>query len=249
MFPRDYYPSVQTNSPIALDLDALVYTGADGTRYMIETYVDPTNIAGLQLWLRADSITDVEDGGSVATWSDFSGQGRDASAPATGAQPTFHSIARNGRPAVRFDGTEQILNGPAGNWRSFFAVVWCDPSPTEHMSLWGGSSSTMDMSIRRYSFGPNYCHGNANDFAPASTYRIDGTVTNQVPNGIWHVVSCQSPMMRNYGYQVGGTGLWPSRRWKGEIAEILVYDSALSTLEMQKVERYLAAKYGLPQPR
>lgn len=252
MFPRDYFPSSLTTSQIPLDLDGntLVYTGADGTKYLVETYLHPESIPGLQLWLRADSIADVADGGPIATWNDSSGQGRHASAPTGGARPTFQAIARNGRPAIRFDGKSQLLNGPAGNWRSFFAVAWCDTSPSEHMSLWGVSVPTMDMSVRRFSVGPNYSHNNGNDFAPRSAYRIDGTPTNQVPNGIWHVVSCQSPVTRNFAYRVAGTSAMPNiRLWTGQIAEILVYDSALSALDSQKVEQYLAAKYGLPAPR
>ncbi len=255
MFPRDYYPSVQaatssttSPSPFGLDGNALVYTGADGTRYLVDAELHPANLAGLRLWLRADTITGVVDGGSVGTWNDSSGQGRNAVAP-SGAQPTFRAVARNGRPALRFDGVSQFMNGPASNWRSFFAVAWCDPAPTPHMSLWGASPTTMDLSVRRLSTGPNYCHGNVNDFAPASAYRIDGTATNQVPNGYWHVVSCLASSTQTFAYEVGGTGLWPTRRWLGMIAEILVYDSALSVLDFQKVEQYLAMKYGLPMPR
>ncbi len=244
MFPRDYFPSSLT--PFNVENNALVYTGTNGTKYLVETYPHPANIPGLQLWLKADTITDVVDGASVTTWSDSSGQSRDASAPSTGAQPTFQAIARHGHPAVVFNGTNQFLDGPAANWQTFFAVAWCDTSPTQHMSLWGAAPSNMDMSVRRFSYGPNYCHGNANDFATVANYWINGTATNQVTNGVWHIVSCQSPTIRNFAYCVGGTGLWPSRLWKGKIAEILIYDSALSVLDMQQVERYLATKYGLP---
>jgi hypothetical protein len=249
VFPRDYFPSL-TTSLTPLDENAAVYAGSDGTKYLIETHLHPASIPGLQLWLRADSLTNLPDGSAVTSWNDSSGQGRNASAPTTaGAQPTYQAIARNGRPALQFNGTTQFLSGPAANWQTFFAVAFCSTSPTLHMSLWGASPSTTDMSVRRLSTGPTYCHGNGNDFAPTPSYRIDGTPTNSVPNGIWHLVSCQAASPRNFPYRVAGTGGQPARLWAGAIAEILVYDSALSLLNTQKVEQYLASKYGLPPPR
>jgi hypothetical protein len=40
-------------------------------------------------------------------------------------------------------------------------------------------------------------------------------------------------------------GYFGSRQWKGKIAEIVIFDSALSATDQQKVEGYLGHKYGL----
>ncbi len=248
MFPQEYFPTGMGS--IVLDGDLLSYRKTDGTKYTIGTTFHPANLPGLQLWLRADAITDLLDGGAVTSWPDSSGNGRHASQSSASFRPSFRAIARNGRPAVLFNGTSQFLDGPSANWRSVFAVARCGTTPSDHMSLWGCSTSGVDLSIRRFGSGPSYSHNNANDMALASGYRIDGVVTNQVPNGVWHVVSCLSPVPRTFPYRVGGTGLFSTARlWTGEIAEILIYDAALTPSNFQKVEQYLANKYALPDAR
>ena len=48
--------------------------------------------------------------------------------------------------------------------------------------------------------------------------------------------------------QIGGVNCCGQLNWKGDIAEILVYDRALSGAEYQSVEVYLEEKYGIPEP-
>lgn len=57
------------------------------------------------IWFPADHLTGIVDGGSVATYVDWSGNGRDAT-QATGAkQPTFKASDFAGKPTVRGDGS------------------------------------------------------------------------------------------------------------------------------------------------
>lgn len=69
---------------------------------------NPRNIPNLQLWLPADRINQA-DSTSVATWSDQSGNGYDATQGNSAARPTYIASGLNGLPVVRFDGTDDVL--------------------------------------------------------------------------------------------------------------------------------------------
>jgi hypothetical protein len=65
-----------------------------------EVTAAPFNVA---VWLRADVITGLADGASVAVWPDATGNGFDAIQSNSNQQPAYISHAINGLPAVRFN--------------------------------------------------------------------------------------------------------------------------------------------------
>lgn len=91
----------------------------------------PTDIAGLQLWLKADGnvyntgTTQATNGQTVATWADASGNARDAT-QATGAdKPTFQTNVVNSKPVIRFPfGGTSFMGTASGSYsvQSYFVV-------------------------------------------------------------------------------------------------------------------------------
>jgi hypothetical protein len=82
------------------------------------------------------------------------------------------------------------------------------------------------------------------------TFRSNGAVNGAVSVDVWldgdsGTVSLDDVIVGDY-LMVGAcnkhTGTYP---WHGDIAEIVVYASAVAGGERLMVERYLAAKYGL----
>jgi hypothetical protein len=73
----------------------------------------PASTADLQIWLKADEIKGVADGGAVALWPDSSGHGRHAAQVRANSRPTLLRDGPNGRPVVRFDGVDDHLLTPA----------------------------------------------------------------------------------------------------------------------------------------
>jgi len=61
------------------------------------------------LWLRADSITGISNGASVASWLDVSGNSNNASQGVANRQPLFITNELNGNPVVRFDGLDTLI--------------------------------------------------------------------------------------------------------------------------------------------
>jgi probable HAF family extracellular repeat protein len=104
----------------------------------------------LKLWLKADTIAGLNDGDSIATWSDQSGNGNNATQATSGNRPAYRTSVINSKPAVRFDGTNDyfdlpnLLNG-ATQAEVFVIVKATADIPSGSRGLWrfgnSGSSS------------------------------------------------------------------------------------------------------------
>jgi len=64
---------------------------------------------GLQLWLRADRGVELVKGSSVVAWRDQSGNGHDAVQSDPYRCPRLIQSSIQGRPAIRFDGEDDVL--------------------------------------------------------------------------------------------------------------------------------------------
>jgi hypothetical protein len=69
--------------------------------------IDPSDLSP-SAWWKADSIT-VVDGAAVSPWLDSSGNGRSLSQATPGYTPRLIRRQLNGLPAVRFDGSDDLL--------------------------------------------------------------------------------------------------------------------------------------------
>lgn len=87
----------------------------------------PKKISGIQRWMNAENTTQ-ESGGRVITFTDLSGNSRNyTAASASTARPTYTTNVFNGRPALTFDGTANILDGGTNkdlvNTAAYTAIV------------------------------------------------------------------------------------------------------------------------------
>lgn len=71
----------------------------------------PAFISNLKIWLQANQITGLNDGDAVTTWSDSSGNGYNATQSTGSLKPLYKTNIKNGLPVVRFDGTDDFLEG------------------------------------------------------------------------------------------------------------------------------------------
>jgi hypothetical protein len=79
--------------------------------------------AGASLALDARFIHDVSDGTTVQTWSDRSGNGRNATQATAGARPTYKSSIQGGNGILRFDGGDHYqANFTTGTEYSLYAI-------------------------------------------------------------------------------------------------------------------------------
>jgi hypothetical protein len=221
----------------------------------------PADIPGLQAWWKADALA-LADGASVSTWPDSSGNGHNATQTGT-ARPTFRVSGLNGRPAVRFAViSTQFLNVapplvvtpmavPPVPWTSF-AVM---------QAITGVNGFALCSSVGYGLFTPliagdgklKMCDGSGNytdaggPVIGAGAHVFSG---HPDPGRAVFLDGVSQTMGPFIGPAPGGDfdriGIYSGGPADANIAEILFYDSILSTSDRQAVEQYLKTKYGTP---
>jgi hypothetical protein len=235
-----------------------------GSRMVWSAFTPPA-IPGLRLWLDAsfglyDSQVGgnpVNDGGVVARWEDLSGNNFNA----TGASgPTLQLEQVNGMPCLFFGGVNFLQIPSILNGTSATAFVVVKPNLT------GADSGALIGNI-----GPSNSHypyraGNIFDDFATTVRKNDITQ----PSGFygWHLYNVLSEA-NNWQYifngnlhfstasntytsgpQVPGPFIGKSSLsgffgFFGRISEIVVYNSALTTPQLELVTEYLRGKYAL----
>lgn len=208
------------------------------------------------LWLDAeDTGTITLNGSTVSQWSDKSGNARNAT-QATGAlQPTYVSTGLNGKPTVNFTVSNKMptLNGAAngsGNFSLFLVrqETGSIAGFTVPFAFYAGQTSVAHVNTpyaTTNSFVSWRGTVRSNPNILANTWYInswieDGTTTVFHNNGLLTVTytggstpnSASSILMINDGSA-------------NHYAEVVIVHSALSTDNRQKLEGYLAWKWGL----
>lgn len=212
-----------------------------------------TDVAGCVLWLKADAIVGLNDGDAVGTWEDSSTANNDVSQSTADNKPSYQTNELNGKPVVRFDGANDILNTASAvinKTHSTFIV--------HRASSWGDLDFIMS-----HSGGANGCQwyyysdvlyydhpGSNNKSYGAATTDVqlveaihDDTVSTKAwLNGVSVGNTNAILMNTSTATTIGGKS---SGSYIGDIAEIIVYSSALSDPNRQAVEDYLGTKYGI----
>ena len=120
----------------------------------------PQSIPGLKAWYDATTINQA-DNTSVTAWLDQSGNEAHMYQSTTAAQPTLQTNELNGRPVVRFDGTDDFMNLTAP-----FDVI-----PTSYSSVNANCSSNN---------GIYFVHGNSANNPKITIYKKNGNNFNKL---------------------------------------------------------------------
>lgn len=224
--------------------------------------ITPASISGCQLWLDAHQITGLADGDPVATWADASGNARDVSEATN--RPTYQTSEINGLPVVRFDGSNDRLEG-ADNavWQftdfTMYAVV---RFAGFHAGYYQNTIVSQDNSSKwmfcyKNETGTTHFHQN-----PGGT-ELDSTAWTAVV-GTWYLVGCSrnatTVSFRTNGEAKGtathGTqlpdvsgpliiGVSEGATINADIAEIVLYNAAISAGDTTELEDYFNSKYAI----
>jgi len=227
---------------------------------------NPTDVPGCQLWLdAADSSSLVLSGSSVTTWNDKSGNGyhmntlpASAGWSGTAAYPTI-GTSINGLQTVNFlaqsglkqsttlDGVKNLFwvgriaapDGTAAGGNSCYFLLGHDNLFDWHSAIYRGGF--VDVNAQG---GISY--------AIANLFTSDPTA---VTNTTFLNVIMPSPPSISLLSVTGITGTTRYQGicydrnthtgWCGDLAEVLIYSTALTTSQRQQVEGYLAHKWGL----
>ncbi len=218
---------------------------------------------GLTLWLKGDEGVTQDPNGYVSSWADSSINGNDVTQPIASARPQWVNGAVNGKPALRFDGVASFMsagNKPALNFNnmSIFAVVaFHDPSAVQAIVSKDEGGGPVNKWIYWYLSGtmdlheqPGYIHSYSTAFTPGANIfhllefiKADSLYSHYLDGGALGSVNTSATMpVPNSDLRIGQAE--GNNFLNGDIAEILIYNQALSDSDRQTIETYIANKYG-----
>lgn len=210
-------------------------------------FEDPASLPGLVLWLQADALTGLADGAPVATWPDRSGAGNHATQAVASKQPTFRGVVVNGLPAVSYDATDDGMATAADPGAPVtIVVVYASRAGATGYAVNGGFSFFMGPYVGRYrnytgkyATGPKVTAGRW----LAQTLRQSAALAELFIDGTFQVSTTKTS---NPGpLKLAREGPYGSIL-DGWIAEVIVYDRALTDAELADVHVWLEDRYSLP---
>lgn len=235
---------------------------------LAERILGPAGITtNIQLWLKANHGVEeanndlAEDTDAVLNWLDRSGGNNDAIQTTGANKPIFSEATLNFNPTLDFDGTnhEMLASMSANSAITVFAVADGTFGVTKHLLNLnnGGSGSVVIEQTASVLLQGRYFDGTT----------ASGIVTTTIADGAAflmnydHIAGGTSELFEDgisqgtaaanadnlSGTLTVGIGTHPTnsaRRWDGGIAELVVYNQTLTATERDKIESYLALKYG-----
>ncbi len=214
----------------------------------------------LSLWLRGD-IGAITNGSNVTAWLDQSGNNNNALAV---NNPLFAPNTVNGLPSINFNGSNNYFTLPAGfetsNGCSIFVVTMPGSVTTSGENLINlGNNPSNDVAISLNSnLTTNFYiyQGTTaqyittpNTFSQAGFNVIEahqnGSSTGYIYiNGNEYSSTLSAPQLVTRSNNYIGANSPGGLFFNGKIAEILVYNTYLTTDQRQSVESYLNSKYN-----
>jgi len=215
----------------------------------------PTNLAAEAWYDAADSSKVTLDDGKVRWWRDVSGNGKDAEQTTPANRPSTGGDI-GGLNALVFDGDNYRLDTALEQLTTCTIVIVAGPSANgaNHESVLLSATLASSTSGGLYLNTENYLTGDARHnvnygsgiLGSQKSYNGEVAASPSVfQNGIFaHWGSGFSTENRNY--KIGNRhDNWNNGHYKGTIGEIIIIPSVLSDRIRQKVEGYLAHKWGL----
>lgn len=266
-----YHPQAAWVSALPVEAQAYVaqrqLNREQGERYATFIAENPALPAeGLRLWLDAGQGVQQENG-RLTNWEDQSFFRQNASLVRDEVNPlplTVATAAPGNLPSVHFSGgtaLEYLDLAPTLNRdNTVIAVLKAEtPPPNYLLQLMGGSQidTTSSEYFQRLD-RDGYLELAGTDSNTISLFESWNMATSQLispTTGNVRINGFQSPNntfsenSRNERFWLGSTVQDPSNGFFapfiGDIAEVLIYENALSEESLQKVEGYLAGKYGI----
>jgi len=192
---------------------------------------------GMTLWLKADALTGLTNGQTVAAWADSSPNGYNATQANPAMQPAFVTNGLGGKPVVQFagDNLETPTIAALTDLTVFLVARSADINDRYALQFGHDTRAVIE------GFGTNawrwFNSPAIVTLAPMSTttYQTIWTTNGTSYAGVWHI-----------GADGGVTA-----PFAGGIAEVLVFNRVLSSSEVVAVGGYFEQKYGvdaLPEP-
>jgi len=239
-------------------------------RFVSAGFTDPTDIAGCELWLDAEQGVYSDAGTTLAVnndavyqWNDQSGNSNHVTQVTSGSRPTLKTTGINSKNSIEFaepefmDSSTPVVSAP----NTIFAVHVMTASDVWGSAIWDSDANVRHNFFWNASGSPDSFRAaavNNEDTTVGSGNRFDQFITAVTYNGASSSIFMNGADVGDGSVDLGsnnldgitlGTlraGLGGGNYYlNGQIAEVIVYDSALSTTDRETVETYLADKWGI----
>ena len=224
-----------------------------------------SNVPGIlspALWVRSDVGVTLDGSNNVQSWLDLSGNGNNVTQATAANRPPLVTNQINGWPSVRLNTSDGVtfLNHPLGAVASNF-TIWAvvsagQPSLGAYQCLYGNSAGVTFATFNGASGQPWGIYLNA----PISSTKIitsagdsayhsitvivgstSGTITFST-DGVITTATGSGAYTANAGTIGGGNTAQP---FDGHLAELAVWNRQLASTEVQLLESYALARYGV----
>ncbi len=234
----------------------MLVTLGRGMTPLVGTLFLPSSLPDLKLWLDAsDTSTITEVGGNVSQWDDKSGNSNHSTQPAGSYQPSTGINALNGKNILTF--SEDYMIFPSDiNASTVFCVSdapdggkaqpWISPimgdGSGEYIFLTANSAdSEYDISIDGYLGSTGYATANGENRTHGGNIDLGRTNAKNENPTVWTVEMDGAISINRIGTYSTSTAQATNCR----MAEILIYDRALTPEEIAQTEAYLMNKWGI----
>lgn len=222
------------------------------------------------LWLDAnDSSTITLNGSTVSQWNDKSGNDRHVVQASSTSQPTYNATGFNNKPTIDFDGSNDFLKNssyqPSGALSCFvvfnrdttsgiFVNIQRSGGIFEISGGFGGGYTNITLTATGNinpalgfdisSGGTNtdiilyVTHDGSGSSASDFSARVNGTDSTIVNSGALGYAA-------ETGTSIGARAVQNLAYYNGRISEFVLIEGQISQDNLQKIEGYLAHKWGL----
>jgi hypothetical protein len=226
------------------------------------------------LWLdAADASTVTESGGAVSQWNDKSGNSRHAAQATAASRPTVLTASQNGRNVLSFDGSNDFLLTTAASYSAveYYLVGLFAGSSTQNRLYYAartspnankGAASDITCGLG-YGFDTPGTGGSlkwTNVGANATAAQVNGSDVSSLasynnyeigisPASGWFIanqtISASASGSKQFCIGADIFDTVGNRHIQASMAEFIIISSSLNTLDRQKLQGYLAHKWGL----
>lgn len=258
-------------------VSALNATGesADSAEISVTTPPPPPPVVPvIAAWFRADAIGGLTNGEPVAVWPDSSSYARHATQENEPRRPKFVNSAINGRPAVRFDSSDETwlsFSRPVEDDFTIFCVFRSDQGVGTGTAFYQGAglvSGEMPNQVNDFAISLNAngrilagvgspdvtlvsTNGDFNDGQPHivtfTRERKTGVIELWIDGNLHGSVSAGKQSLTAPAELVLGAQQTLLNFLTGDIAEVKIYDAVLEPWARIAEEDALRCKYGLGQ--
>ena len=224
----------------------------------------PTDVSGLVLWLKADAGTFQDDAlttaasaddAKVGGWVDQSTAGNTVTIADTSKRPTLKLNILNGKPAVRFAGSNTWLIKQFGSAYTQPLTIFALGTASDKNAYWfdvdGSGTNRVAIIFNSAAQDNTYLFAGAG-FQYNFSLPLAATIYTGIVNGASSYIYFNGSQVAtgNAGTNSMG-GVTLGARFtlgdvlNGDLYEILVYDAGLSVTDINRVGNYLNTRWGI----